>query len=166
MTAPMSLQSWSWQIFLFIQYNCGRNFCQMLVCGDLVYAQTWQVLTFICQYGLFCCMVLVSFRLFYKNLGNLQEFFGQMDYRPPGKKLPVRLWGNAWKLARKRTSWTSLNFSFKLSSFYLASISFTWLKFTCVNVCSQKPVSRNQALTATCSHQICRYTLTTICKDA
>ena len=48
--------------------------------------------TFICQYGLFCCMALVSFRLFYKNLGNLQEFFGQMDYRPPGKKLSVRLW--------------------------------------------------------------------------
>ena len=39
--------------------------------------------TFICQYGLFCCMALVSFRLFCKNLGNLQEFFGQMDYRPP-----------------------------------------------------------------------------------
>ena len=37
-------------------------------------------------------MALVSFRLFYKNLGNLQEFFGHMDYRPPGKKLPVRLW--------------------------------------------------------------------------
>ena len=51
--------------------------------------------TFICQYGLFCCMALVSFRLFCKNLGNLQEFFGQMDYRPPppppGKKLPVHL---------------------------------------------------------------------------
>ena len=39
--------------------------------------------TFICQYGLFCCMALVSFRLFCKNLGNLQECFGQMDYRPP-----------------------------------------------------------------------------------
>ena len=39
--------------------------------------------TFICQYGLFCCMALVSFRLFCKNLGNLQQFFGQMDYRPP-----------------------------------------------------------------------------------
>ena len=37
-------------------------------------------------------MVLVSVRLFCKNLGNLQEFFGQMVYRPPGKKLPVRLW--------------------------------------------------------------------------
>ena len=39
--------------------------------------------TFICQYGLFCCMALVSFRLFCKNLVNLREFFGQMDYRPP-----------------------------------------------------------------------------------
>ena len=43
--------------------------------------------TFICQYGLFCCMALVSFRLFCKNLGNLQEFFGQMDYRPPWQKI-------------------------------------------------------------------------------
>ena len=43
--------------------------------------------TFICQYGLFCCMALVSFRLFCKSLGNLQEFFGQMDYRPPWQKI-------------------------------------------------------------------------------
>ena len=43
--------------------------------------------TFICQYGLFRCMTLVSFRLFCKNLGNLQEFFGQMDYRPPWQKI-------------------------------------------------------------------------------
>ena len=28
-------------------------------------------------------MALVSFRLFCKHLGNLQEFFGQMVYRPP-----------------------------------------------------------------------------------
>ena len=37
-------------------------------------------------------MTLLSFRLFRKNLGNLREFFGQMVHRPPGKKLPVRLW--------------------------------------------------------------------------
>ena len=43
--------------------------------------------TFICQYGLSCCMALVSFRLFSKNLGNLEEFFGQMDYRPPWQKI-------------------------------------------------------------------------------
>ena len=39
-----------------------------------------------------------------------------------------------------------LNFSFKFSTFYLASISFTWLKFTCVNVRSQKRISGNQPL--------------------
>ena len=32
-------------------------------------------------------MALVSFRLFCKNLGNLQAFFGQMVYRPPGEKI-------------------------------------------------------------------------------
>ena len=38
------------------------------------------------------CMALVSFRLFCKNLGNLQEFPGQMvQPPPPRKKLPVRL---------------------------------------------------------------------------
>ena len=61
-------------------------------------------------------------------------------------KFYVRKWnrGNAWKVARKRKSWTSLNFSFKLSNFYLASILLTWLKFMCVNVRSQKRVSGNQ----------------------
>ena len=48
--------------------------------------------TFICQDGLCCCnMALISFRLFRKNLGNLPDFFGQMVYRPPGKKFPIRL---------------------------------------------------------------------------
>ena len=37
-------------------------------------------------------MALVSFLRFRKNLGILREFFRQMVYRPPGKKLPVRLW--------------------------------------------------------------------------
>ena len=41
---------------------------------------------------------------------------------------------------------TSLNLSFKHSTFYLASILFTWLKSTCVNVRSQKRVSENQPL--------------------
>ena len=39
-------------------------------------------------------------------------------------KIYVRIFyrGSAWKIARKRKSWTSLNFSFKLGTFYLASI--------------------------------------------
>ena len=32
-------------------------------------------------------MALFSFLLFHKNLGNLREFFGQMVYRPSGKKI-------------------------------------------------------------------------------
>ena len=32
-------------------------------------------------------MALVSFRLFCKNLGNLQEFFGQMVYPPTRPKI-------------------------------------------------------------------------------
>ena len=32
-------------------------------------------------------MGLISFRLFCKNLGYLQEFFGQMVYRPPWPKI-------------------------------------------------------------------------------
>ena len=32
-------------------------------------------------------MGLVSFRLFCKNLGNLQGFFGQMVYSPPRPKI-------------------------------------------------------------------------------
>ena len=32
-------------------------------------------------------MTLLSFQLFSKNLGNLQEFFGQMVYRPPWQKI-------------------------------------------------------------------------------
>ena len=64
----------------------------MFVYGDVVYAQTWQVLTLKTVSSHFHMpvrplllhrMALVSFRLFCKNLGNLQEFFGQMVYRPP-----------------------------------------------------------------------------------
>ena len=77
---------------------------QMFVCGDVVYAQTWQVLTLkncmepfsYASAAYVVASALVSVRLFRKNLGNLQKFFGQMVYRPlpppPGKKQPVRLW--------------------------------------------------------------------------
>ena len=40
--------------------------------------------TFICQYGLCCCnMTLVSFQLFHKILGNLQDFFWAKGLPPP-----------------------------------------------------------------------------------
>ena len=42
-------------------------------------------------------MALVSVRLFCKNLGNLQEFFGKMVYRPPWQKIartPMEMYGD------------------------------------------------------------------------
>ena len=39
MTTPMSLQPWSWQVFILIQL--WWQFFQMFVYGEVVYAQTW-----------------------------------------------------------------------------------------------------------------------------
>ena len=76
------IQLW-WQFF---PNSClwRRSLCSNLAGID---SEKLSRATFMCQYGLFCCMALVSFRLFCKNLGNLQEFFGQMDYRPPWQKI-------------------------------------------------------------------------------
>ena len=70
------------------------QFFQNFVYGDVVYAQTWQVLTLkncmepfsYASTAYLVASALVSVRLFCKNLGNLQTFFGQMVYRPPCKK--------------------------------------------------------------------------------
>ena len=68
---------------------------QMFVYGDVVYAQTWQVLTLkncmepfsYASTAYLVASALVSVRLFCKTLGNLQQFFGQMVYRPPWQKI-------------------------------------------------------------------------------
>ena len=44
------------------------------------------------------------------------------------------------------------DFTFNLNNLYLAFILFTWLKFTCVNVHSQKRVSGNQPLSTVSKH--------------
>ena len=67
------------------------QFFQMFVYGDVVYAQTWQVLTLKnCiepfSYSTTAYVVasaLVSVRPICKNLSNLQKIFGQMVYRLP-----------------------------------------------------------------------------------
>ena len=68
----------------------------MFVYGVVVYAKTSQVLTkktvsshlyMLVRPMLLHRMALVSVRLFCKNLGNLQEFFGQMVYCPPWQKI-------------------------------------------------------------------------------
>ena len=71
------------------------QFFQNFVYGDVVYAQTWQVLTLkncmepfsYASADYVVASALVSVRLFCKNLGNLQKFFGQMVYRPPWQKI-------------------------------------------------------------------------------
>ena len=67
----------------------------MFVYGDVVYAQTWQVLTLkncmepfsYASAAYVVASALVSVRLFCKNLGNLKKLFGQMVYRPPWQKI-------------------------------------------------------------------------------
>ena len=67
----------------------------MFVYGDVVYAQTWQVLTLkncmepfsYASAAYVVASALVAVRLFCKNLGNLKKFFGQMVYRPPWQKI-------------------------------------------------------------------------------
>ena len=89
-------------IATLITTNCHLNLIhlwwqlfQMFVNGDVVYAQTWQVLTLkncmepfsYASTAYLVASALVSVRLFCKNLGNLQKFFGQMVYRPPWQKI-------------------------------------------------------------------------------
>ena len=70
------------------------QFFQTFVYGQVVYAQTWQVLTLknciepfsYASTAYVVASALVSARLFCKNLSNLQTFFGQMVYCPPWQK--------------------------------------------------------------------------------
>ena len=91
MTTPVSLQPWSWQIFILIKL--WWQVFQMVVYGDIVDTQTWYWpwnLTVSSHLHMpvrpMCNTALLSFRLFRKNLGNLRDFFGQMVYRPPCQK--------------------------------------------------------------------------------
>ena len=82
------------------------QFFQMFVYGVVVYAQkklhrywpwktVWSHFHVLVRPMLLHRMALVSVRLFCKNLGNLQEFFGQMVYRPPWQKIartPMTRW--------------------------------------------------------------------------
>ena len=57
------------------------------------YSQNWEVLTFICQYGLRYCIVSPSFLVYcFVNIWpSWENFLGKWLNAPPGKKLPVRL---------------------------------------------------------------------------
>ena len=126
--------------FHFYLIQLCWQFFQLSVYGVVVYAQKnftgidpekLYRSTFICQYGLFCCMALVSFRLFCKNLGNLEEFFGQMDYRPPWQKIartPMCFLYFFFKfsLVENKTS-----FSFLHKNTYLVVLKENWLFLAC-----------------------------------
>ena len=71
------------------------QFFQIFVYGNVVYAQTWQVLTLKNYIELLSFASTAYVVASYENLGNLQDFSGQMVHRPPplppfGKNLPVR----------------------------------------------------------------------------
>ena len=74
------------------------QFFQMIVHGVVVHAQKklhrhWPWKTVSSHFHMLVWpmllhhMALVSVRLYCKNLGNLQQFFGQMVYRPPKQKI-------------------------------------------------------------------------------
>ena len=83
------------------------------------YSQNWEVLTFICQYGLRYCIVSPSFLVycFVKIWATWENFLGKWLNAPPGKKLPVRLcshtcytkiWAGGWN---RKVWWHKLGYA-------------------------------------------------------
>ena len=95
----------------------------MFVYDDVVYTQTWQVLTLkncmepfsYASAAYVVASALVSVRLFCKNLGKLQKFFGQMVYRPPWQKIArtPMLGGRHLLYGEYLQSWTNLNVHYR-----------------------------------------------------
>ena len=92
MTTPMSLKPYD-------KFSSISNKTMVAIFPNVClwrrsYGQNWEVLTLKnCHLHmpvwptLLHHTALVSFLLFRKNLGNLQEFFGQIVYRPPWQKI-------------------------------------------------------------------------------
>ena len=80
-------------IQLWLQFFPNACLWRRSLCSNLAGIDSEKLYraTFICQYGLFCCMALVSFRLFCNNWATCKNFLGKWITAPPGKKLPVRL---------------------------------------------------------------------------
>ena len=83
----------------------------MLVCGDVVYAQTCQVLTLkncieplsYASTAYFVAWPLFPFDCFVKIWATCKNFLGKWITAPPGKKLPVRLCYEAYSHERDMT---------------------------------------------------------------
>ena len=82
--------------------------------------------TFICQYGLCCCIVWPSFLVdctVRKNLGNLREFFGQIVYRPPlAKNFPYAYVSPSQPLGLESRSFWITDYSLPVSTCSLRGI--------------------------------------------
>ena len=72
------------------------TFPNVCLCGDVVMLkldpEKQYRATFVCQYGLCCFIVWPSFLFdcFVKIYATCKNFFGQMVYRPPGKKIACK----------------------------------------------------------------------------
>ena len=82
------IQLW-WQFFQMFVYGDARSLCSNLAGID--YEKLYGA-TFICQYGLCCCIVWPSLRFdcFLKIWATCKKFLGKWS-TTPGRKLPVRL---------------------------------------------------------------------------
>ena len=106
---------------LYVHYLIDR-FSQLLRCEVVShFINTWDIRYLLLETTSSTCWFPVS-RDFYVR--TFVKFTFANNYR-----------GNVWKVARKRKSRNSLNFTFNLNTLQtlcLASTFFTWLKFTCV----------------------------------
>ena len=120
------------------------QFFQMFVYGDVVYAQTWQVLTLknciepfsYASTAYVVASALVSARLFCKNLSNLQTFFGQMVYCPPWQKPSRTPMVNNSPLLSLSSGWHHI-----AESFTVLKVSFAFIYFSCIEWFITWPVS-------------------------
>ena len=115
------------------------QFFQMFVYGVVVYAQKklhrywpWKTVSshfhVLVRPMLLHRMALVSVRRFCKNLGNLQEFFGQTVYRPPWQKIartPMRMimfWSKLCK-SNRNCAW---NLAFISCIYLTCCMEYVW----------------------------------------
>ena len=134
------IQLW-WQFFQMSVYGDIRSLCSNLARID---PEKLYRATFICQYGLCCCIVWPSFLFdcFVKIWATCKNFLGKWFTAPPGRKLPVRLWsvpceillfiGSRKKLcfANYLSSYVSLNQAlFRCSSLNLKISRLKWHRF-------------------------------------
>ena len=129
---------------LYVHYLIDR-FSQLLRCEVVShFINAWDIRCLLLETTSSTCWFPVS-RDFYVR--TFVKFTFANNYR-----------GNVWKVARKRKSRNSLNFTFNLNTLQtscLASTFFTWLKFTCVKYVFVSDVFIRVSLYLTITHSTC-----------